>query len=136
MLTLDSNFTTLEEASALKESAIHAKKQRALEQNKKKLVKAQEKAAKAQKHHEKQEEKGAKDWLNEYWKEVAAQGWGNKLQQLLKSNRPPLSGSYVSDNPPIVYLQPARLVLEVEISEGRHPGLAMVPLAPLRIHQV
>ena len=50
---------------------------------------------------------------------------GNKLQQLLKSNRPPLSGSYVSDNSPIVYLQPARLVLEVEISEGRHPGLAM-----------
>jgi hypothetical protein len=71
--------------------------QRALEKNKKKVVKAQEKAAKAQKHHEKQEEKGAKDWLNEYWKEVAAQGWGNNLQQLLKSNRPQaLSGSSVS----------------------------------------
>jgi hypothetical protein len=119
---------------------MQAKEQRASERERKKAARAQERAAKAHKQREKQAEKAKKDRLNEYWKEVAAQGWENNLQQLLKPNRTPPPGSYVGVYYNIVpsqciYNQRVRCLKRKFRKEGRHPGLVAPTTGPPHITQ-
>jgi hypothetical protein len=54
---------------------------------------------------------------------VAAQGWGNNLQKLVKSDRPPparlVRRSLLRHSTPAMHLQPTRSLFEVEIPEAR-----------------
>jgi hypothetical protein len=130
----------LEEAASVKESAVQAKRQRALDRDSKKAVRAEEKATKVEKQYQKQEEKQEKDRLNDYWKDVAAQGWGNNLQKLVKSNRPPLPGSYVGRYcgtvpPQCIYNQRVRCLKLKFQKQGRHPGLVAPMTGPPSITQ-
>jgi hypothetical protein len=78
-----------------KESTAHAKNQKQFFFKRKKVELQQEKAKKAQKKQERTEAKEANQHYKDYWKEVAAKGWGNNLQLLMKSNEPPLPSMYL-----------------------------------------
>lgn len=41
------------------------------------------------------EERGEKKRLHEYWKQVAKDGWRNKLHVIIKSGAPPPPGTYI-----------------------------------------
>jgi hypothetical protein len=140
VLTLDSNVMALEEAANLKESTAQAKEQRASERERKKAARVEERIAKAQKQREKQAEKAEKDRLNEYWKEVTKQGWGNHLQQLMKSDRALPPGSYVSvyySTVPsqCIHNQCFRCLKQKFRKEGYHPSLVAPTTGPPCIAQ-
>jgi hypothetical protein len=94
LMTSDSYIDSLEVLPARRQDATRARETRKLEAEARKQRREVEKAECEKRKKHREEERAAKAGETAYWKDVAARGWGNQLQAVMKSGVAPPPGSY------------------------------------------
>jgi hypothetical protein len=140
LLTAEENVAALEQPAKQKERSTHAREIRQLEKQKMKSEIQTEKAQHAQQKQERPQAKEARHLYMEYWKDVAAKGWGDDLQRLMKSKQLPLLRAYTGmfcGQVPQVCIRNQRLhCLKRKLrKEGRDPNIVAASTPPPWAHQ-
>jgi hypothetical protein len=115
--------------------AAKAAEEKKLEYKRKNEERAAAKQAKECLQKEKAEERAVNKRLQTYWENVKNNGWGNKLQELLKSGTPSPPGTYRAPYcgtvPPICIQNQRIAKMRLELKKQKRDGRLVIPTTPI-----